>query len=130
MPEPIKPHPSTATLLIAILYCLHPVVRTGPPGYETVGYYVDRDCSTRARVGLVRPLRRSVSASRRFSRKAARPRRVDRSSRYSRLNFTQSPLEKSTLAVIGDQLQRSLVAVCRFFTGSNAAQQIRARGMQ
>src|SRR5213594_1485370 len=47
-----------------------------------------------------------------------------------RLNFAQPPLEKSALAVIGDQRQRSCVALSRFFRGPSAAQQIGACSMQ
>ena len=47
-----------------------------------------------------------------------------------RLHFAQPPLEKSALAVIGDQRQRSRIALRRFYRGSGAAQQIGARSMQ
>jgi hypothetical protein len=47
-----------------------------------------------------------------------------------RLNFAQSPLEKPTLAVIGNQGEGARVALRRFHCGSDAAQQIGTRRMQ
>src|SRR2546422_23537 len=44
--------------------------------------------------------------------------------------LAQPPLEKSALGVIGDQRERSRVALRRFRRGSETAQQIGARGMQ
>jgi hypothetical protein len=52
------------------------------------------------------------------------------SSRFRRLNLAQSPLEVSSLAVISDQCQRTQIALCRFFAGSIAAQQIGTRSVQ
>src|SRR5438046_9496560 len=45
------------------------------------------------------------------------------------LNFAQAPLEKSALGVIGDQRERSRIALRRFRRASEAAQQTAARGM-
>src|SRR2546422_5739156 len=46
------------------------------------------------------------------------------------VDLAQSPLEKSALGVIGDQRERSRVALRRFRRGSDAAQQVGARGME
>src|SRR2546427_6516737 len=46
------------------------------------------------------------------------------------VDLAQPPLEKSALGVIGDQRERSRVAPRRFRRGSDAAQQVGARGME
>src|SRR5205809_2130205 len=46
------------------------------------------------------------------------------------VDLAQPPLEKSALGVIGDQRERSRVALRRFRRGSDAAQQVGARGME
>ena len=51
-------------------------------------------------------------------------------SQRRRLNFAQSPLEKPTLAVIGNQREGACVALRRFHCGPDAAEQISARSMQ
>ena len=67
----------------------------------------------------------SVSGIREFSHRLG----VNKSLINLRFDFEEASLEKSTFALIGDQRERSRVALRRFRSGTHSAQQIGTRSM-
>src|SRR5262245_14628630 len=57
-------------------------------------------------------------------------RRTDQNLCHRWLNFAKAPLEKTALALVGDQLERPFIALSRILQESEATQQIRPRRVQ